>query len=345
MKFRNIITLGLAAAVGFTLPAEAQDKKLEVKAYYVKKTKDEKKGRAAKLSVVNIVSSTKAGSYVEQINADETKDVDIKKTYSTFYVLTPKPLVDALRLYAAEDFAHARPALNKVRKQLENWCGLPEGPYLRAYRAEVECAVRQLDFAGALKVIEDLAKGAEKTLTTQDQVNVAAVKLLAAATAEKGYDPAKMEELVKKTIDKYGKAITPAQYGWLHFAIGAAYQSSIPADQISSHSISAEHQANASKAIDAYCIAGISSHGAQMELPIEAMKRAQLLLWSMPGVQAEVKAFGHPTLQKFKKASQNFQDAVTLAYMLINVYGVEAAPDSPIAKAAALFQNTKAKKK
>ena len=202
-----------------------------------------------------------------------------------------------------------------------------------------------LDFAGAAGVVGEFPSDVEKLLTAQDKVTANAVKLLAAATREGGFDPAKIEENVKTIVSKQGKAVTPAQYGWLHFAIGAAYQSTIPADQLASNNIAAELKVNASKAIDAYCTAGISTHGAQMEIPVEAMKRAQLLLWSMPGVQAEVKAFGQPTPSKFKKASQNFQDAVTLAYMLINVYGVEADANSSIAKAAKLFQNTKVKKK
>ncbi|MBE6419692.1 MAG: Spc97/Spc98 family protein [Akkermansiaceae bacterium] len=344
MKFNHIVTLGLAAFVGFSLPADAQDKKIDVKAYYVKKAKEEGKNKSGKLSAVSIVSSTKPGTFVVKLNEDETKEVKIKDDYSTFYVITPKELVEALRLYAAEDFAPAGKALHKVRKQLENWRGLPEGPYMRAYRAEVECAVRQLDFAGALAVVNEFPKDIEKLLTPQDKVMQSAVKLLAGATREGGVDPTKIEDGIKTVMDKLGSAVTPAHYGWMYFALGAAYQSTIPADQISSHNIAAEHKVNASKAIDAFCVAGISTHGAQMQLPIEAMKRAQLLLWSMPGVQAEVKAYGHPTPAKFKKQSQDFQDAVTLAYMLINVYGVEAPADSPLAKAAELYVNTKAKK-
>ena len=343
MKFRNIVTLALAATVGLAVQADAQDKKPTLTARVVKKAKDGEK--ASKLVNLGILSSTKAGYFTYQKDADTTPEMNIEKTFSTFYVLTPPALVEAMRTYAAEDFAAARPALHKVRKQLENWRGIPEGPYLRAYRAELECAVRQLDFAGAAAVVNEFPGDVDKILTPQDKVASNAVKLLAAATREGGMDPAKIEENVKAVITKLGKNVTPIQYGWLHFALGAAYQSTIPADQLVSNAIAEEHKVNAGKAIDAYCVAGISSHGAQMELPVEAMKRAQLLLWSMPGVQAEVKAFGQPTPTKFKKASQNFQDAVSLAYMLIHVYGVEAADNSTLGKAAKLFQNTKAKKK
>ena len=343
MKFRNIITLALAATVGFAVQADAQDKKPTLTARVVRKAKEG--GKASKMANLPILSSTKPGVFTYQKDADTTPEMSIEKTFSTFYVLSPPALVEAMRLYAAEDFEPARAALHKVRKQLENWRGVPEGPFLRAYRAELECAVRQLDFAGAAHVVAEFPQDVEKILTVQDKVSANAVKLLYAATKEGGIDPAKIEENVKTIVSKQGKSVTPSQYGWLHFALGAAYQSTIPADQIASNAIAEEHKLNASKAIDAYCTAGISSHGAQMELPVEAMKRAQLLLWSMPGVQNEAKDMGHPTPQKFKKASQNFQDAVSLAYMLINVYGVEAGDNTPIGKAAKLFQNLKAKKK
>lgn len=339
MNLRNIVTLALSAVVLGSFAAEAQDKKPTLTARAAKKGKEDSYGNIA------ILSSHKPGVYTYQKDADTTPEVNIEKTFSTFYVMTPPALVEALRLYAAEDFEAARKSLNSVRKQLANWRGLPEGPFLRAYRAELQCAVRQFDFAGAAAVVGEFPSDVEKILTPQDKVMGNAVKLLAAATRSGGYDPAKIEENVNNIITKQGKAVTPTVYGWLHFAIGAAYQSTIPADQISSNSISEENKMKASKAIDAYCIAGISSHGAEMQLPLEALKRAQLLLWSMPGVQKEVAAFKQPTPSKFKKASQNFQDAVSLAYMLQNVYGVEADASSPIAKAAKLFQNTQVKKK
>ncbi len=342
MNFRNIISAALSAAVIFSCAAEAQEKSPTIVARAAKKAKE---GADTKVGNINIVSSTKPGVYTYQKDADTTPEVNIEKNFSIFYALTPAELVEALRLYAAEDFEAARKALHTSRKHLTNWRGLPEGPYLRAYRAEVQCAVRQLDFAGAVAVVNDFPEDVNKILTAQDKATANAVKLLYAATKEGSISPDKITENINTIVSKQGKAVTPSVYGWLYFAQGAAYQAAIPADQISSHNISEEHKLNASKAIDAYCIAGISSHGAEMQIPVEALKRAQLLLWSMPGVQKEVKDFGHPTPQKFKKASQNFQDAVSLAYMLINVYGVEADASSPIAQAAKLFQNTKVGKK
>ena len=103
------------------------------------------------------------------------------------------------------------------------------------------------------------------------------------------------------------------------------------------------------KAIDAYCIAGISSHGSQLELPVDALIRAQKLLWAMPEVQAEIKPMSKLMRDKpaqypkdYVKSQQNFQDAVGLAYMLIHVYGVKADAEKypSIVEAAGLFVNT-----
>ncbi len=343
MKISNVLAVGLAAMVGFSIQAEAQEKKPSLKARVVRKAKDGDKARA-KMQELDIVASTKAGYYTYQKDVDTTADVAIEKNFSTFYVLTPPNLIEAKKLYAAESFAEALPKLAAARKSLENWRGLPEGPYLQAFRMEVECAIRMMDFAAAKQAAESFPEDMKKLLTKQDQVLIATAKALAAASKKPG---AKVEEYVNSLLSngELKKAVTPKLYGWLQFAIGVAYENGVPAEERSGYAITDANAKAASKAIDCYCRAGMSSHGAQMELPVEGLKRAQALLWGMPGVQKEAKNFGHPTPEKFKKASQNFQDAVILAYMLINVYGVEPEKSSIINKAAALFQNTKSKKK
>ena len=331
----------MAAMVGFSMQVEAQEKKVTLEARAVKKAKD---GEAkSKMIKVEIVASEKAGHYTYQKDVDNTADVAIDKHFSSFYVLMPPDLVEAQKLYAAESFAEARPKLAESRKKWENWKGLPEGPYLKAFRMEVECAIRMMDFAGAASIAKSFPDDMKKLLSPQDKVLCNTAVILGAAAKN---DPAKLEEAVNRVLtgeDK--KSVTPQLYGWLQFAVAMAYENAVPAEERAANNISEANAVAASKAIDCYCRAGMSTHGAQMELPIEGMKRAQKLLWGMPGVQKEVKDFGHPTPDKFKKASQNFQDAVILAYMLINVYGVEAGKTSDLAKAAALFQNTKVKKK
>ncbi len=333
----------MAALVGFSFQAEAQEKKPVLEARAVAKAKDGESEAKGKMRRIEIVASTRAGHYTYQKDVDNTADVAIDKHFSSFYVLMPPDLVEAQKLYAAESFAEARPKLAESRKKWENWKGLPEGPYLKAFRMEVECAIRMMDFAGAASIAKSFPDDMKKLLTPQDKVLCNTAVILGAAAKN---DPAKLEEAVNRVLkgeDK--KAVTPQLYGWLQFAVAMAYENAVPAEERAANNISEANAVAASKAIDCYCRTGMSSHGAQMELPIEGMKRAQKLLWAMPGVQKEVKDFGHPTPDKFKKASQNFQDAVILAYMLINVYGVEAGKTSDLAKAAALFQNTKSKKK
>lgn len=342
MKISNVLAVGLATLVGFSFQSEAQEKKVTLEARAVRKAKD---GEAkAKQSKVEIVASTRAGYYTYQKDVDNTADVAIDKHYSSFYVLMPPHLVEAKKLYAAESFTEARAKLAESRKALENWRGLPEGPYLKAFRMELECAIRMMDFAGAEEIVKSYPEKMDTLLTPQDKVLMNTARILSAATR---MDGAKIEENVNKLLANgdLKKAVTPQLYGWLQFAVAMAYERAIPQEERTGFAITEANVAAANKAIDCYCRTGMSSHGAQMELPIEGMKRAQLLLWGMPGVQKEVKDFGHPTPEKFKKSSQNFQDAVILAYMLINVYGVETEKSSTLSKAAALFQNTKAKKK
>lgn len=342
MKISNVLAVGLAAMVGFSLQADAQEKKVTLEARAVKKAKD---GEAkAKMIKVEIVKAPNAGKFFYQKDVDNDAEMAIDKNFSSFYVLMPPALVEAKKLYAAESFTEARPKLAECRKSLENWRGLPEGPYLKAFRMELECAIRMMDFAGAEEIVKSYPDKMDSILTPQDKVLMNTARILNAASR---MDGAKIEENVNKMLANgdLKKSVTPQLYGWLQFAVAMAYERAIPQEERSGFAITEANVAAANKAIDCYCRTGMSSHGAQMELPVEGMKRAQLLLWGMPGVQKEVKDFGHPTPEKFKKASQNFKDAVVLAYMLINVYGVETDKSSTLSKAAALFQNTKVKKK
>lgn len=340
MNIRNIISVALLSGLGLGVSALAQeDKKPSLTAMAVQKGKE-----GAPKQFKNIVASHKAGTIMYQKDADTTPELVIDKAFSTFYVLTPNALNDALGEYAAEDFGAARKKLHSVRQQLENWRGIPEGPFMRAYRAELECSVRQLDFDGAAQVAKEFPGDVKKILTPQDEAMLKAVEMLGAALKAGAAAPDKFEEAVLKYLKEHdAKAITPAIYGMMYYAIGRAYEGSLPQDEIKAHAITDANKAKANKAINAYCVAGMSTHGAKMELPVDAMVRAQNLLWSMPGVQDENKKFGMPTPSKFKAATPNFQDAVALAYILVNVYGVDPASSPAIAEAIKKYQNTKAK--
>lgn len=342
MNIRNIVSVALLTSLGLGISASAQEaeKTAALMAMAVQKGKTD-----TPKPYKGIIASHKAGTIIVQKDADTTLELVIDKSFDTFYVMTPPVLRETLGEYAAEDFTTARAKLHKVRKQLENWRGIPEGPFIRAYRAELECAVRQLDFAGAAKVAKEFPGDVKKILTPQDEAMVKAVEMLEASLKNGATAPEKFEEAVLKYLKEHdAKAITPAIYGMMYYAIGRAYEGALPQEEITAHVITDANKAKANKAINAYCVAGMSTHGAKMELPIDAMTRAQYLLWSMPGVQAEVKKYGKLTSpSKFKAATPNFQDAVALAYILVNVYGVDPASSKIISAAAELYSNTKAK--
>ncbi len=340
MNIRNIVSVALLSGLGIGISVSAQeDKKLTITAMAVQKGKT-----GAPKPFNNIVASHKAGTIMFQKDADTTPELVISKAFETFYVLTPPVLYDALTEYAAEDFAVARKKLHNVRKQLANWRGIPEGPFIRAYRAELECAVRQLDFEGAAQVAKEFPGDVKKILTKQDEAMIKAVEMLGASLKNGAAAPDKFEEAVLKYLKEHdAKAVTPFVYGMMYYAIGRAYEGALPQEEITSHAITDANKAKANKAINAYCIAGMSTHGAKMELPTDAMIRAQYLLWAMPGVQDEVKKYGLKSASKFKAATPNFQDAVALAYILVNVYGVDPSSSKIISAAAELYSNTKAK--
>ena len=123
------------------------------------------------------------------------------------------------------------------------------------------------------------------------------------------------------------------------FAKAHATAAAITPDELAG-TISEGNLAAANAAIDLYCQAGASSHGRAMELPVEAMTRAQALLWAMPGVK-DYAAKGAMDAGKWGAAPANFRDAVALAYMLKNVFG---ASNETIETAAKLYFNTQAGK-
>lgn len=386
MKASNSIFLGaaLVSAMTFQLAAqeaeEAPKKKslqavvLEKGAKPAKGKNDKKPKKVAPKSIKLgddenkssiIIASEKPGKFTWKKNADEMEEQDFKKKYDVFYAITPKDLLEAQDRYSAGEFKDALTKLKNFRAQYAHWKGIPEGPYVRALRMELDAAVRSFNFA-RVKELTGEYKECKRLLSDQDQVNLDAALILADATAE-GAKPedviAKVTELLKKKdVNKVAKktdeadakkatytvtpsAVTPHTYGWLHYAIGRAYENGITVEP--GKPLASEQLAAADKAIDAYCIAGISSHGSKLEIPVDAMIRAQNLLWAMPEVQSAVPGMRKLMSDKpaqypkdFVKSPQNFQDAVGLAYMLIHVYGVEADKNPSIKDAAALFVNT-----
>ena len=389
MKASNSIILGAAIFSAMTLQLAAQEaaeeapKKKSLQAWSLTKTtksKDDKKDKKEKKVALKkiklgddensaniIIASEKAGKFTWKKNADETEIQDFKKKYDVFYALTPKELMEAQSRYSAGKFNDAINRLKSFRSQYAHWRGIPEGPYVRALRMELDSIVRSFHF-DKVKELDGAFNDCKGLLTKQDQATLAAAHLLAEATQPS----AKPEEVISKVTEFLKKwdvkkvekktdasdakktsyivspsAVNPHVYGWLHYAIGRAYENGIKVEP--GQTLASEQLDAANKAIDAYCIAGISSHGSQLELPVDALIRAQKLLWAMPEVQAEIKPMSKLMRDKpaqypkdYVKSQQNFQDAVGLAYMLIHVYGVKADAEKypSIVEAAGLFVNT-----
>lgn len=386
MKASNSIILGAAIFSAMSLQLAAQEtaeeapKKKSLQAWSLPKStksKDNKKDKKVTLKKIKlgddenkdsiIIASEKAGKFTWKKNADETEVQDFKKKYDVFYALTPKELTEAQNRYSAGRFNDAINRLKSFRSQYAHWRGIPEGPYVRALRMELDSTVRSFNFA-KVQELDGAFNDCKGLLTKQDQATLAAAHILADAVQPsakpeevinkvteylKKWDVSKVE---KKTDDSDAKktsyavspsAVNPHTYGWLHYAIGRAYENGLTVEP--GKALASEQLDAANKAIDAYCIAGISSHGSQLEIPVDALIRAQKLLWAMPEVQAEIKPMSKLMRDKpaqypkdYLKSQQNFQDAVGLAYMLIHVYGVKADAEKypSIVEAAALFVNT-----
>lgn len=386
MKASYSIFLGAALVSAMTLQLAAQEeaeapKKKSLQAYTLTKgakpAKDKKDKKAKKLAPKKIklgddennaniiIASEKPGKFTWKKNADETEEQDFKKKYDVFYTITPRELLDAQDRYSAGEFKDALAKLKNFRTQYAHWKGIPEGPYVRALRMELDATVRSFNFAKVKELVASYDE-CKRLLSKQDQSNLAAALIV----AEAAVDSAKPEDIVNKVTEHLKKwdvskldkktdaenakkasytitpsAVTPHSYGWLHYAIGRAYENGITIEE--GKPLASEQLAAADKAIDAYCIAGISSHGSKLELPVDAMIRAQKLLWAMPEVQSAISGMRKTMSDKpaqypreYTRSPQNFQDAVGLAYMLIHVYGVDAEKNPSIKEAAALFVNT-----
>ena len=234
-----------------------------------------------------------------------------------------------------EDLAAARTQLAAVKEKYKGYVGLDRNPSTRAAMLEIECAVRQLDFAGLNQLVNSFSH--PEWLTTTEVATYMAAKIL--AKAMNGAALTDIEADVKKLLDSEpGKTLNSSCYGWLQFAIAHAMASAVPADEIAG-TISEGNLAAANNAINAYCRAGLSSHGRDMELPVQAMIRAQAMLWAMPGVKEYAARGAAMDAAKWNGAPANFRDAVALAYMIKNVFG---GTSETVEAAAKLYFNSQA---
>lgn len=329
MKLRNIFVVGLAALAGLS---QAQEPAKQEGLVAVVQVSD--KSKPGKLKVKSASGKDKFVYYDAGSEQDVQRDASKMKL---FFLLTPEDMVEAERALSAGDLSEAATKLAAVKEKYKGYLGLNRNPAERAALLEIECAVRRLDFNG-LKVMAGGFPHAE-WLSDMDKRKVMSARILAKGCT--GAPLAEVEADIQALLSdaKTAPMVNGDCYGWLMFAKAHATAAAITADELAG-TISEGNLATANAAIDLYCQAGASSHGRAMELPVEAMTRAQALLWAMPGVK-DYAAKGAMDAGKWGSAPANFRDAVALAYMLKNIFG---ASNETIETAAKLYFNTQAGK-
>lgn len=340
MKATNVITLLLAATVGM-LPLSAQEP-AQTTLQAIALAKNSKK--PAKLVLVPPPSIAK-GVFSYHDPTEPEPPVASTKDYRFLVIMTPAELVKAIRSYADDSLADAKKQLAAVRSKYAPFVALPNNPSMRAGLMELSCLARLQDWAA----LGDLAQnfpGGKAMLEASDRVLLDAAALLSQVTDS----PAEAAELRKKIEAFLADSSKVSQlhsdgHVWLKYALGRclAAESALTGQQ--KGGLTPEKEKTANLAVDAYCEAAMNAHGHNMELPVDAMKRAFAILWAMPGVKDYAASVKTMDKKQWTAAPHYFRDAVSLAYMLQNVFA-PGIKDAAISQAAALHFNTaKGKKK
>ncbi len=331
MKAYNMIALALAATACITGSAMAQQKApgSQVKAYV-----QFEKGKPMNVDLAPKADGTKFfyvdKSTEQMLGADATK-------CDLFYIQTPVDLAAATKTYAGNDFEGARKQLAACKEKYKVYAGLPGNPCTKAALLELECAIRQMKWDDVKELVASFPNPAGLVYNDKSLYELAKVM------GNVSNNPGALES-VKSAVEalKADKSMTSSQYGWLMYALGRAYDAQIPVGELDG-TISAANEANANMAIDTLCQAAVSSHGAHMEIPIDAMMRAVRILWAMPGVKDYVAQANNMDVTKWNNAPHNFRDAVALAYLIKTVYAPDKK-DATIDRLAKYHVNTLAGK-
>ena len=329
MKVYNIVALALAAVASFAGSAVAQQQagnSALVKAY----VRFDEKARPMNVPLEPKQDGTKfffINRETEQMMGGDAAKCDL------FYIQTPVDLAAATKTYKGGDFEAARKQLGACKEKYKAYVGLPGNPSTKAAVMELECAIRQMKWEDVKALVASFSNPG--ALEYNDKALYEVAKVMGSVSD----DPGALAG-IKAGVDaaKGDKYINSTQYGWLMYALGRAYAAQIPADQLEGN-ISEAKVADANLAIDTLCQAAVSSHGAAMELPKDAMLRAVKILWAMPGVKDYVAQANNMDVNKWNSAPYNFRDAVALAYLIKNVY-MPDIKDSTINRLASFHVNT-----
>ncbi len=328
MKSFNIIALALAATACISGTAVAQQKAEDankIKAYV-----QFEKGKPMNVALEPKQDGTKffyMDKSTEQLLGADAAKCDL------FYIQTPVDFAAAAKTYAGCDFEGARKQLAACKNKYKAYVGLPGNPCTKAAVLELECAIRQMKWADVKELVASFPNPG--ALEANDKALYEVAKVMSDVSDNPG-----ALESVKTAVDtaKAEKHINSSQYGWLMYALGRAYAAQVPAAEVEG-TISDKNLTNANLAIDTLCQAAVSSHGAQMEIPVDAMMRTVKLLWAMPGVKEYVAQANNMDVNKWNAAPYNFKDAVALAYLIKNVYAPDTK-DATIDRLAKFHVNT-----
>ncbi len=260
-------------------------------------------------------------------------------TCKMFYIQTPAEMAAALREYYGGDFAHARKAFASVKKKYAAYAGLPGSPCTMAALHEMTCAARLLDLA-AVKTLSADIPGAS-VLNATEQARVDAARVLGMVNDQPDSFAA-VKAAVDEALKKHGRNMDSESYGWLCYALGRSAAAQVPAEQLEA-TIAEDKVKSASEAVDFYCQAAMSIHGANKEVPVDAVNRSLALLWAMPGVKEYAAKVTLPMDKaQWGKAPADLKDAAAMARYIKTMFPAGKEGAAPLVdKVDAYYYNAK----
>ncbi len=318
MKSLNMLALGLAALTAAPMAAYAQQEapKSKLQAFVVINKKPNR---------IHVMNATGKGSFIF-FQEDQQMQMNVKDC-GMFMFITPADYAAVLNDYRAGDIASARKKAAAVKSKYAEYVGLPGNPATEAALIELDCALRMQDWAA----VKTLAGGFAhpEYLADDDKRSLAVAKVLGNISDDAGSSAAQKEAVESLLKGEDSRKLSLVDYGRLCYALGRALEAQVPADQLNG-TVKAEQAAGLIKAVDSYCQTAVSTHGADMQLPLDAMQRAMRLLWAQPGVKDYAAGCtGEMDKARWNNAPVNFKDAVVLAWLMQNVYTANAAAALP----------------
>ncbi len=336
MKSLTTLALGLAAFAAVPVCANAQEAKAPKLQAYAVIT-----GKAVK---INLVNSPAKGEFIYDRDGEQFK-MSVAKC-KTFFILTPADMALALNEYRSNHLSEARKRFAQIKGRYAEFAGLVGNPATTAAMLEIDCAIRQQDWAEVRKLAAHVP--GDDTLD-ENSANKLKVARVMGAIKDSASSLKPQREAVAALLKETKLKIDIESYGWLRYALARAYEAQVPAEALKDGITDEKQVEAASKAIDNYCQAALAPHGARMEIPLDAMQRSLRLLWAMPGVR-DYAAKASPMIKEtWDKAPVDFKDAVVLAYMLRHVFtdnnAENLADKELIGKLSKLYYNVEKDKK